>query len=1025
MDQYTLNLNEYIPDDGFGPVSPSAPAPLREREKMGFGEAIIQDTPAFRVGQMVAEKFIADDTPDPNYDPFQAWKDAGADDSVLSDYMDTENQDQLFRLTMRLNESKARRESIEAAGFAGETANFLMNIAADPTTYFGFGSAMMLKGGMGALKAGAISGGLAGAAMSAQQEFYAPEEMTLERGVVVTAATTVMGGLLGKAVDSFAGLQSKGLIKKDFDKMSTDALTDAADVAQRADAAPQSVGAAVVPDLTYNASVGGNAVARALSKAMAKTQLSPRMAVQNFESQEGARIASRMFGTSVKTVGNIEGVAGKEAASFSEITQEIRDQTVGKIEQNFNKDFVSKRFGRIATDADYEIVHRALHDEKVDISKLDPLQRHYYDWQQAFYKEKAEQLAKDKVPYFNERHNYGAPVIFSKEKVSAKIDDFKKIAFDGMKRVRDGAQEQINKVKKEIKDLELRIKDYPDPRDNAWMRAAIERKAGHLEELFDIARASDQDLAEDASIAANKIATGIFYDELLLGPAVVNKSRFFKERHVNPLDYMDFLEHDPKVLASKYTDSVAPHMAFAKAFPEYRNIQAMAEDLKSRILGDNKLQPDKAAAEAEKAVALVTRAWNSETGIELSQKVTELGAAAPWVSAMNDAMYMTQMGGQVLASLVEPVGITLHHGLKGGAHYGKVAAALAKDPALREASKKELNYMGIAIEAAKNKLLQDQIGYEIMERQLGNKISRVFRKGALLMGRANLSTSWDTMTRGVLAVAQSGLMKERLLKFSKLSKEELADLAFLGIDKKNVKAITEQLKLHGKDERGIFLANIENWTDQAAKDAWIRAIRKDSRRTSVQADTGDVPFLFRTPLGKLFTKYKTWSVAASQKLLIQAAQNPKGSAAGVAAMVSAGTLLDVILQASQGKEFSTDPDELLWGGINRSGILGVLPEAGGSFLLNRLAGVQSGGGRFYQYQDVPGLVFGATGNFLQDVATLGGAALPKYSDENGYKFGFLNEDGDLKKGVVNSVVDVLPIPIAKPWLRAGAQELVE
>lgn len=1030
MTTYDLNLVEYIPEDSFGPMSPNAPAPLREREKMGFGDALIQDTPAYRIGGMIAEKFITDDTPDPNYDPFQAWKDAGADDSVLSDYMDTVNGEQLFHLTRRLNESRARRESIEAAGFTGQAANFLMNVAADPTTYFGFGSAMMLKGGMGALKAGAISGGLAGAAMSAQQEFYAPEEMTLEKGAAITAATTVMGGLLGKAVDSFANLKSKGLIQKDFDQMSTNALTDAVDVAQRAEVVPQSVGAAVAPDALYNAtysvSTGGNVVARSLAKAMSVTELSPKMFIQSMESRSGAIVAARMFGSNVLTKSNMEGVAGKEIINVIDETRDLRKALVSEIQSGLTDKDIVKTFGRKREDKDNEFIARALYGEQGAVEKLTPLQRKFYDWAKKYYKKIEEMATKFNVPFFNSRSDFGQSVIFVKEKVAERIGEFKQKVFENLKRNREDALKRVDDLKKQISELELRIKEFPDPRDNAWMRAAIERKQAFADELLSLSKASDDDLLEDASVSANKIAAGIYYDDLLLPvEGTSKKSRFFNERLLDPLEWMDFIEHDPIKVARKYTDSVSPHIAFSKAFPEYKDVSEMANDVKEKVLAELADNPDKASKEAERAVNLITRAWNTETGIEIAQKMRDVGGWAPWVTVLDKGMYISQMGGQVLAALLEPVAVTLHHGLGGGKYYGKVVSEMMKDPLIREASKKEAGYLSVGLEVTENHLLQSAVASEISEREIGNQAAKMMHKGSLMFAKMNLSVFWDSIVRQALAIAQTGIIKERLLKFNKLSKEEIADLAFLGIDKNNIKQINEQLKLHGEDIRGVFYAHPEKWTDENARDAWVRAIRKDNRRISVQSDTGDTPFLFRTPFGRLFTKYKTWPVTATQKYLIQATQKPMKSMAGIGVMVSTAAMYDYLLNYSQGKDVSTDPDELLLAGINRSGILGILPEAGGSFLLNRLAGIQSGGGKFYEYQDFTDAALGALGNFGQDIANVGGAVLPKYDEENGYTFGFTNEDGDLKKAPITSLIDILPIPVVKPWVRSGVEEMIE
>lgn len=91
--------------------------------------------------------------------------------------------------------------------------------------------------------------------------------------------------------------------------------------------------------------------------------------------------------------------------------------------------------------------------------------------------------------------------------------------------------------------------------------------------------------------------------------------------------------------------------------------------------------------------------------------------------------------------------------------------------------------------------------------------------------------------------------------------------------------------------------------------------------------------------------------------------------------------------------------------------------------MNRLFDIQSGGGRVYEYQDMQGILAGPTGEFLNDTGKVLSAAVPKYDEETGeYGMTFYDKNGNIKQGVVNSLIDIMPIPLAKPWLKEAAKE---
>ncbi len=1032
---YTIDPVDYTPEDeDYGPVSPMMPQPMREKDpSMSYMNALSVGSLPYRLAQRATQEFYDTEEVEEGYDPFEQWKDFGSDDSLLYDFMQTRNTGELVDLTLRLNEERDRRSAIEQYGFIGEAGDFLFNVATDPTTYMGFGAGMMLKGGMGAAKAFAISGGAAGATMSGLEEMASPERMTMQEAGVNIAAATVFSGFLGGAVESLAKLNSKGLVSN-FEDMSLNAFNDASGIEQRANrlgvSDAKGIGAdVVVPDLaTYNSTVAGGKVVRAITKGLGQVMQSPRLLAQTMESKEVRDIVSTGFyGTNIKTQSNVEGVSGSRH-TFSEEIDTIRQQDVGWIAREINDDVIIKKFGGALEESDKEIIARALYGEPMVVDNLTPKQRYVYEKTDSFYKDKADVFESVGVADFSRRSDYGMPAQFSLEKISANVSKFETRIYDSLVQARQSAEDVVDSLRSKLDEARAKLDETPDPRYRDPLRARVQS----LEDLMDrysmVARSSDQELLDEATSAALDYSTGNFGRSGMLPPGVsIGKSGFFNERIIDPLKFMDFLDVDPINLARRYSDSTAPHLAIKKAFPKYNGIEDILENAfnEARDKAVNYSNPDKVFKEITKAKELMRRSWDQETGLEIARKAGELGGAAPYIQSLDSAAYLTQMGGQTLAALTEPTNGMIFHGLKYGTELLGALRKMAKDPLVRDITREEASYFGVGLEVHMADHRLSMVGNEIAEKELASAVSKGLRKGALWMSKANLSVYFDSMTRKAALVAQQGIFKENIKKYAQLDKDIKGDLAFLGIDSKNIDAISAQLDKYGKDTRGIFVSNVSKWDDLAAKEAWIGAIRKDQRRMTAQADLGDVAHFYRTPIGRLMMKYKTWATVATQKLFIGGVlQGGSKAMPGIATAVSAGAMVNYLMELSKGNEPSTDPEELLYGGIVRSGLAGLLPDVGGSYLLNRLAGVESGGAKYYSYMDMQDLAAGPVGGLLGDVGKVVGAPLPVYSDGE-YRMGWETKGGNTSRGTVNSIIDVMPIPLVKPWIKSYSNEIIE
>jgi len=1007
-------IGKRVPDMGLSNNDvtsvPSFQEPQEESSFVDFGKSLFKVSPPSRISGGAVEigyNLIYDESK--KIDPFQKWKESGLSDSVFDEAMNvsTENEWEQF---VRNKKSDAEADNvISEYGLTGTVARLVSSVALDPTTYATFGLGGMLKAGTSTATALAISGAAGGAMYTAQEKIANQYDDLSTEAILNPMAGAIVGGLLGKGVDTFSKLHSKGIIKKDFHQMSNDVLSSQNTISE-----PLNLSAAATKNTDYR--IGGNILARTLNKAISPA--SPRARGQSAISKTTAEIYGKMFGTSARTKSNIEELKAS-GTSFGEETEKIRQQSIGRMRDFSDRLGSLQKAGHSVDEVKFDEAARIMWSgvDNVDLDKVDPVVREILDFHSE-YKTLKEMMISEKVPNFTSREDYGVPVIVSPAKATQKIKEVTDRNFTTLKEKQLIASQQIAKIEDDVKDL---LQNYA--KEN--IASPLAKMENELDSLRALARASDEEIMDDAILMANQMATGRG-NELHFLPedqAKKLKPKFFDSRYINPLDYMDVLETNPYLLLGRYIDEVSPHIAFNRVFPEQKITSLMDEysakmknEINDAISSGNKKLADKLTKESNRALADIANGFDTETGMYSAKAVAQVGELAPYLNGMSNVTNMVMLGGQVAGSVSELAAVALHHGLgSSGLSLTKALKSFASDPSLVSVARKEAGYAGVGLELAKNKILSDMIGHELSAAEIGGKAGKFIHKGNVLFQRANLSVYYDSVNRAFGFIVQQGILKERLLKFNTLSKQELGDLAYLGIDKSNYKKINDQLKKFGEDRDGIFVSNADKWDDATARETWLNVIRKDNRRTSVQADLGDVPFFFRTPIGKNMFKFKLWSITATQKYLVQSSQKGAGALPAIGLMVGFGGAIDFLYNKSAGRDVSTDADELLWAGINRSGLLGVLPEVGGSALINKLAGIKSGGARVYDYNSAASILAGPTGSLAEDV--FGVLPIPKMGEDGKYKSPYKNKDGKIKESSVNHLIDILPLPLVKPYLK--------
>jgi hypothetical protein len=221
----------------------------------------------------------------------------------------------------------------------------------------------------------------------------------------------------------------------------------------------------------------------------------------------------------------------------------------------------------------------------------------------------------------------------------------------------------------------------------------------------------------------------------------------------------------------------------------------------------------------------------------------------------------------------------------------------------------------------------------------------------------------------------------------------------------------EQMQKHGFKTDGVFFANSHLWDNPVSKEIYERALLRDNRRTSLRPGVGDTPFIFGAPVLNLFTQFKSWSVTATQVYGLSALQRADAKhLMGISTVVGLASMANLLNEAAKGNltDESLDPEELIWGGINSSGILGVLPDYGGAWLMNTYADINSGGGKYSDYQTPTKMLAGPAGSTINDLWGATGRPVLQGMDPNKD----VNWES-WQKSLLNST----PLPFVKPIIK--------
>ncbi|GJD92938.1 hypothetical protein [Methylobacterium iners] len=1006
---------------------------------------------AFRQSNMIASALSAEalsvgDDIDPSFDAW-AFVKGTPYEARWQNFTGAFNLPRAQAIARDIDREDEDRRRLAQSPIAGTLLEIGASIA-DPTILIP-GAAVAKGARAGATVArSALAVGASAAAQAAVQEgaLQATQQLrTGEETALAVGGSFLLGGLVGGAGGYIFRGADWGKASAAIDRSLADAPDAAArlsefeaGVAEGIRAEAGSVGAAAAPRRSLEDLDLSGAAARQVGQATAWLNPANRLASSPIaETREiGERLLKNSTYLSMHEEGRTLGVAAETAMiehtgrnaralqSMGEIWAESR-KTIGMTEQEFRETVGrAMRRGDVADPADdgawASMPRRSGEDEAAYAARRQaaagPVSAAAKAWRSTLFDPLKDQaigqrlLPEDVQPetavsYFSRA--------WKREKLIAQEPQFKEIVTEHYARTLGGEYAAARaKVAGDLAEIDAEIaaaRAAAGPADDtivklATRRASIERA---FYDAWEVERAGENvsigggraDFREAARAIADEVfdkLTGRNLDVAPDGLRITAKAVGpLKERTFNVPDALieDFLDHDVSTVGKRYARLMGADVELARQFgtPDmaeaftriregYRRLRDRLDpaDEAGRRALDKREQADLKDIGALRD--MLRGQYRPDYASQTFDKV---------VRSANALNYIRLMGGVITASLNDIARPAMVHGLEafGTGPLARLLGSNLKKEAIG-LSIKEAQLAGNVLErvqASRLASLVDVTDPYRTETALDLFLRRMTEKASTWNG-----IRWwtDTMKGWASTVTQNRVLRGAE-SYGSLPERERAYLAFLGIDRDMAERIAKQAAEHGEEVEGVRVAGSGDWGDEGARRTFYGAINKDVDSIIIQPSVGDLPLFVHTPLGKAALQFKSFTLAANQRILLRGLQEDQTRFwGGVMAMSSIGAFI-AFLKAYEGNrqnKLSDNPGFWIGEGLDRSGILGLpfeisntaeklglygIKKAGvdlGEVLFPGVSGAE--GANRYSSRGKAGALAGPTVGMIEDAATV-------------------------------------------------------
>lgn len=467
------------------------------------------------------------------------------------------------------------------------------------------------------------------------------------------------------------------------------------------------------------------------------------------------------------------------------------------------------------------------------------------------------------------------------------------------------------------------------------------------------------------------------------GPLKERVLNFIRDEEVE-----QFLVNDIEAVARKYVRTMAPDIAIKERFgdlniigkdgiitskinEEYRNLSNAAKTEKEKAFLEKRRKGDIRDVEA-----VVNQLRGTYGMADNPDSLIVRGARV--VKQVN---FLSKLGGMTASAFSDIGRPVMAHGLM--RTFGDGIIPLITNLKAVKLSAKEAKEASVGLDMVLNTRAMSMA--ELNDPYVkGTKFEKGLDSLANTFGKVTLMAPWNASMKQFTSVITQGRIVKSVAQTveGKISANDARYLNMIGIDTKMAKSIAKELVKHGSDVDGVVIANAKNWTDLAAQRTFRAALRKEADRIIVTSGHGDLPLLLKsTEAGKIIGQFRSFSLAATNKILISGLQEKDAMAInGWVLSIGLGMLSYAFKTWDRGAELSDNPEQWLFEGIDRSGVLGPLAEINqisnkvtrGKVSLQSLVGAPPL--TRYASTNAMGAVLGPTFGTVQDIFQITGSA---------------------------------------------------
>ncbi len=380
-----------------------------------------------------------------------------------------------------------------------------------------------------------------------------------------------------------------------------------------------------------------------------------------------------------------------------------------------------------------------------------------------------------------------------------------------------------------------------------------------------------------------------------------------------------FLEKNVVKVATKYARSMAAQIELTRKFGDV-NMAGRLDEIEKQydvLMEGAETEKDRLALDKDRkgTISDLQALRDLTLGTYLAKE--NASTAGRVVRGLMNFNYIRSMGGAALPSVSDIYGPAMFHGL---GRYMEQGVGALMDGVVRAKLVKEAKYAGIAENLGHHRLLtMAEIGDPYAR---GNAVERFLDNMTHVASKWNGLNMLTNFEKEFTAIVVQDHLNEAIMKGT-----DKKFLAWSGIDDDFRSVLKAQLDQYADNHDGVLVANTDKWDNWDAVRAYRVAIARSVNSDIVTRGIGDIPLAWYRPMYRLLTQFKTFNLAAHQRMFLRATQlGPAQFASGMIGLTTIG-MFATTLKALRGgednwkkfQESYKNPGYMIGEGLDQSG----------------------------------------------------------------------------------------------------------